>query len=580
METFGQKQERVHRRCADLDAIRSTRLLTLDEVTEYFTLLEELGGGEVPSSDEEYGLDPTQTKRRVSLTPEDIPAWTGARFCHKTQKVELIPPPRGGHGDKDFITWRTHKDPLPWRVAQKHFKASLHLPYAYKCNYLDDPKHHWQTRIAEPEHLTRGRNPQQRSKSGGAPRRADTWYQGWTWSPWSPQRWAEEPRRWEREDRERERQVATLTEEYEKVRDAVLAADPHSVVAPPHFERYKSEAAGPRPKPKEPAGPPPAHLLARRVSEDNPPSEESVPRSVFRTNILRPPSPPKRELKATPKTTRHPVTKAYALDREVSITFRTEVPSDKALKRSWSRSRLNPRPGREEEVTVVDQPDWSPTTPTSVVETVTPSAEPAIPIAPQPKALPATSSTDNPWGNLRIPPTVRIPRLRVGLDYHNVIHEEIRRYGQVHFSGIPLDHVDLIRKLSLNHEVYILSWAPSLWRQREVEEALEEAGIIDIIGGRRRLYVGKDIPAKVSEQKYDKDGNPYWAKGKAKVAQGLGIHVLVDDSPDIGDEAVRLGVGFIGIQLPWMRQRHSHLHVPSLKEAVKLILEDPAQWLR
>jgi hypothetical protein len=63
METFGQKQERVHRRCADLDAIRSTRLLTLDEVTEYFTLLEELGGGEVPSSDEEYGLDPTHAKR-------------------------------------------------------------------------------------------------------------------------------------------------------------------------------------------------------------------------------------------------------------------------------------------------------------------------------------------------------------------------------------------------------------------------------------------------------------------------------------------------------------------------------------
>ena len=41
-ETDGEKQSRVERRCAELDALRQQRLLTLQEVTEYFTLVTSL----------------------------------------------------------------------------------------------------------------------------------------------------------------------------------------------------------------------------------------------------------------------------------------------------------------------------------------------------------------------------------------------------------------------------------------------------------------------------------------------------------------------------------------------------------
>ena len=56
-ETYAEKSARIDRRLSDLDVLRTSRLLTFEEVTEYFTLIEELNV-EAHSSDDDYGTDP------------------------------------------------------------------------------------------------------------------------------------------------------------------------------------------------------------------------------------------------------------------------------------------------------------------------------------------------------------------------------------------------------------------------------------------------------------------------------------------------------------------------------------------
>ena len=153
------------------------------------------------------------------------------------------------------------------------------------------------------------------------------------------------------------------------------------------------------------------------------------------------------------------------------------------------------------------------------------------------------------------------PRLRVALDYHHVIHVEHKKWGVTTFEGIPPENVEQIRRLAAHHEVFILSFAPSPERALQVETSLYETGILGIIiGGRHHLLTGEAIPEKVTtiKKRWDKRVKDYIdveIPGKAKVAQRLGIHVLVDDSVDIGAECNRLGVGFIGLALHWRESR-------------------------
>ena len=68
--------------------------------------------------------------------------------------------------------------------------------------------------------------------------------------------------------------------------------------------------------------------------------------------------------------------------------------------------------------------------------------------------------------------------------------------------------------------------------------------------------------------------------GKAKIAQQLGINILVDDSPEIGGEANQIGLGFVGIALEWRDRDRPHwgVKVRNLEEAVDLIYHDPDRY--
>jgi hypothetical protein len=140
--------------------------------------------------------------------------------------------------------------------------------------------------------------------------------------------------------------------------------------------------------------------------------------------------------------------------------------------------------------------------------------------------------------------------------------------------------------LAANHEVWILSYAPSPERAREVYTSLRDCGILDIIGVRHYLLTGEEIPARVTtfKQKWDRATKGYVnveVPGKAKIARRIGVNVLVDDSPEIGAECARLGVGFIGLALHWKAaagHRHIGMKVWSLEEAVDLIYDYPDRW--
>jgi hypothetical protein len=174
----------------------------------------------------------------------------------------------------------------------------------------------------------------------------------------------------------------------------------------------------------------------------------------------------------------------------------------------------------------------------------------------------------------------------VGLDFYHVIHLTHKKWGVTTFDGIPPENVDQIRRLAAHHEVWILSFAPSPERALEVELAFRNSGILDIIGGRHHLLTGEAIPERVTtiKRKWDKRVNDYVdveIPGKAKIALRLGVNVLVDDSPEIGAECNRLGVGFIGVALHWRESRgikHWGIKVWSLEEAVDLIFDDPDRW--
>jgi hypothetical protein len=245
---------------------------------------------------------------------------------------------------------------------------------------------------------------------------------------------------------------------------------------------------------------------------------------------------------------------------------------------------LNPRRHRVEQPEVIEE------TEEVEIEVLSPSLEErSLAIPPEVRALfgiqqpttPPKASAPLPeldiW-NRPLPP--RPPRLRVGLDYHNVIQVEEWQGNKKVFEGIPTRNIDAVRRLASLHEVYVLSWAPSRRRALEVETDLHRCGLLTAIGGRHHLLVGPEIPAKVTETKTDpRTGEQITLRGKAAIAQDLGIHVLVDDSTDIGDEAGSLGLPFIGIQLPWSRFTHPQPRCGSLVEAIEFILDDPDRWV-
>ena len=252
------------------------------------------------------------------------------------------------------------------------------------------------------------------------------------------------------------------------------------------------------------------------------------------------------------------------------------------LRRSWSRARLNPAPSHPREVEVfipevdpeAEAPDWSPVESPPIGVIGSPTEEPEIieevfAVASPPKARPKHISDII---SLVRQPTP--PRLRVGVDWRNTLQFEDPRKGVP--SHIPPENLDSLRRLARYHEVYILSFAPSRNRSADVELECEEFGVFDISGSHRRLYTGRQIPAKVSGV----DHFGVYKDGKAKIAKALGIHVLIDDSRDIGDEARRIGLNFIGINSWWALRRGEvhHFGVKNFVEAVDLIMEDPNRW--
>jgi hypothetical protein len=236
---------------------------------------------------------------------------------------------------------------------------------------------------------------------------------------------------------------------------------------------------------------------------------------------------------------------------------------------------------------IEDEVDYSPDLPSPSAEEITaPTLTKAPPANPPTSVSTAASSyiERDIWGRIVSPRTT--PRLRVALDYHHVIHVQHKKWNVVTYEGIPEGNIDQIRRLAAHHEVWILSFAPSPERALEVELSLRDSGILDIIGGRHHLLTGEAIPERVTtiKRKWDKQVNDYVdveVPGKAKIALRLGVNVLVDDSPEIGAERNRLGVGFIGVALHWREARgesHFGKKVWSLEEAVDLIFDDPDRW--
>ena len=178
--------------------------------------------------------------------------------------------------------------------------------------------------------------------------------------------------------------------------------------------------------------------------------------------------------------------------------------SQKDLKRSWFRSKLNTTPVPPREVVIADEehftPDWGPRAVAASSADPPPSGEvtaPAVPIAASPAAgEPASTARRDIWG--RLEPERTTPRLRVALDYHHVIHELKKVRSVITFDGIPDNNIDQVRRLAAHHEVWILSFAPSAERAREVFVKLRDSGILDIIGGEHKLLTGQKIPLRAS----------------------------------------------------------------------------------
>ena len=179
-ESYEQKRNRVHRRQEDILTLLKARLLTYDEVKEYFELQESLRIEPAgPSEDEAEEPQEGEGYQGYRLTPDDIPAWTGARLCGNG-KIELVPRPDNWNRQAN-IEWRKQEDP-PFRLGASYFIASEHLPLAYEENFLRYPKRYsWQKELV-PEHL-KHQNKRARSFSRGDTRARSS-------SRWQPHQWS------------------------------------------------------------------------------------------------------------------------------------------------------------------------------------------------------------------------------------------------------------------------------------------------------------------------------------------------------------------------------------------------------
>jgi hypothetical protein len=159
----------------------------------------------------------------------------------------------------------------------------------------------------------------------------------------------------------------------------------------------------------------------------------------------------------------------------------------------------------------------------------------------------------------------------VALDYHNVIQfnewTQNSKGDWICEEVIYRQNITAIQRLAQHHEVYIYSWAPSRGTSQAVENLLFRSGILDTIGGSRHLHTGRAIEAKVSF--FDEELGR-WKVGKAKLCQINGIHVLVDDSHAIAEEARNIGLPCI--------QVHPRFGVRDLTQAVDLILDNPERY--
>jgi hypothetical protein len=495
--------------------------------------------------------------------------------------------PRGIGITKDdsyvYLTPRPSRDTPKWewaawrkasRIPFRKFRPEYHIPLACELNgcpelnpFLDDPQPGHPLRreqsLAPPRRETSKRSATSTAGDQGRWVRREAWdwveppsreelreWKAAGWQDWSSHSWEKRPSV-SRASRSASRPPRRVT---------------HSFLSP-----YLAE-------PREPSHSPPPHLRqgeAARGSRD-PPPEQDNPWGTFLNRDIRDPSTfgvyhprafeiargaqPPVILEPKAKTTRHPVAKSSALLR---------ASQKSALRRGWSRSRLN-RNSDSEYVEVEDSSHSEDIQQEVEVDSLTliEEVEEKVQEEVEEKVEPPE---EPPSTILSPPPPPARRRLRVGLDFHNVIQIHrwiVKRDGRrAKEFFIPQSHVDAIRRLARSCDTFVYSYA-GVPRFREVTCELQRCGITDIIGADH--IVG---PPRIKERvgKCD-DWTGHWRPGKAEVCVEDHIDILVDDSPEIGEDARYRGLRFIGVHT----ERHTHFGgVDNLIQAIDSILNEP-----
>ena len=222
-------------------------------------------------------------------------------------------------------------------------------------------------------------------------------------------------------------------------------------------------------------------------------------------------------------------------------------------------------PAEAEVPETVIKVELSPTSPanTEVAAEAVPSPTEAVSTEHVPSIEPTTPTHP--------PPPVR--RLRIGVDYHNVI--QLTRWSRnsrgqsLKEDFIPAESVRAIRLLASEHDVQIYSFAGAQ-RSQELRNELERSGIAEIIGGQGRIHASERIKARVGER----DHLGRYRPGKVDICVEDEVDWLIDDSPEIVADARRRGLGVIGVNTYHLhRDGRPHFGgVESLLEAAQRIL--------
>ena len=562
------------------------RLLTLEEVKEVFPEPDQAQFG---SSDEEEVEGEGRWKRPTA--GPFVPRWTGAHVVEE-KYIALVPKPLASSFPSDwernqaFIFWRKN-----YRVHQKNFLPHVHLVAAYRLNFLEPPAFPWvreaqearsifppggeQREAAQPaaaEERVAPKRAASRAASRGE-RREHQW-QGHRWQSdnWASSGWsAAEWRAWGEEQARREEERA---EELHRQFDEIgWGTRPGPDVLP----ATRLQAAAPR----SPDHPPPAHLLEPRSPINPPPARPSASSS---SSSSRPPTAwptpvPTVARSSTASTSSKAPPPPCPADEEEnqllrgSRDYRDPSSFGEYKPRAFELARAPPTRERSESRVRAAAP-----TPAIIAEEIVEDI-----IADDPRiGYPSDDESIVDYSPAVAPAEAAEPpiRLSIALDFHNVIQlDRILRNGEKE-EYIPQAHVEAIRQLTREHEVFVYSYCGQQ-RSYSVRNSLDRAGITDIIGGPARVLCGYDIPSRTSHWGNNARGD-FWSLGKVETALRNGIDVLVDDQRNIAEEARILQLPFIGVNTPYLHNNGiPHFGgVENLQQAVDTILRNPAQFKR